>query len=156
MKRCPNCKVEKSLTDFRKNKRRVDGLAWECAECQRTRWRDYRKDNTERQATYQREYMQKNAERIYLSHVQRTYGVSPEDYLKVYEQQGGVCAICSDPPRPNTHLHLDHDHATNQFRGLLCSKCNQAIGLLNEDLNLLDKAAQYLVHWQATMNRNAA
>jgi hypothetical protein len=41
-------------------------------------------------------------------------------------------------------LALDHDHTTGEFRGFLCQKCNQAIGLLNDSPELLRIAAEYI------------
>lgn len=40
--------------------------------------------------------------------------------------QGGVCAICGNPPK-SRRLHVDHDHRTGTVRGLLCFRCNRAL-----------------------------
>ena len=70
------------------------------------------------------------------------YGLTLEDYDAIVSEQNGVCAICSRKPKGN--LHIDHDHKTNEIRGLLCGKCNRAIGLLNDDISLFTKAINYL------------
>jgi hypothetical protein len=41
-------------------------------------------------------------------------------------------------------LAIDHDHVTGDIRGLLCHACNVALGLLNDDPELLEAAAGYL------------
>lgn len=41
-------------------------------------------------------------------------------------------------------MHLDHDHATGEFRGWLCSKCNTGLGMFNDSPKLLERAIQYL------------
>lgn len=74
------------------------------------------------------------------------YGLSLEDYDRILEQQGGVCAICktateSDNGQP---LVVDHDHQTGKIRGLLCDKCNRAIGALKDDNVVLNNALLYL------------
>ena len=70
------------------------------------------------------------------------YGLTLEDYDVILKTQKGVCAICSEAPEGN--LHIDHNHTTNEVRGLLCGKCNRAIGLLNDDVSLFSKAINYL------------
>src|SRR5665811_574341 len=66
-------------------------------------------------------------------------------YQELFEQQHGLCAICEGAPTGgHGRLCIDHDHATGQFRGLLCSKCNSAIGLLGDNPVVVDRAAAYL------------
>jgi hypothetical protein len=78
------------------------------------------------------------------------YGITGGDYQKLNDSQGGVCAICGEKEsatgsggriRP---LSVDHDHATDVVRGLLCSKCNTAVGLMDDSVNKLSKAIEYL------------
>ncbi len=52
--------------------------------------------------------------------------VSPEQYAELLQAQGGVCAICGNPPK-SRRLNIDHDHHTGQIRGLLCFVCNHYI-----------------------------
>lgn len=61
----------------------------------------------------------------------------------LYEHQGGRCEICEDE-RPIEELVVDHDHGNGLVRGLLCSPCNSAIGLLRESFRILERAADYL------------
>lgn len=58
------------------------------------------------------------------SALKRRYGVTPEQYAKMFELQGGTCAICRRPPR-RRRLSVDHDHTTKRVRGLLCFTCNK-------------------------------
>jgi hypothetical protein len=46
-----------------------------------------------------------------------------ELYDRLLGEQGGVCAICGNPPKTR-RLHIDHDHKTGKVRGLLCHRCN--------------------------------
>lgn len=41
-------------------------------------------------------------------------------------------------------LHVDHCHQTGKIRGLLCQKCNMALGLLNDSVEILETAIRYL------------
>ena len=54
------------------------------------------------------------------------YGLSPGDFKRLLTRQNGVCAICK--VRPAEMLHVDHCHATNKVRGLLCRYCNIGLG----------------------------
>ena len=49
-----------------------------------------------------------------------------ELYERLFAEQGGVCAICGNPPKTR-RLHIDHEHSTNRVRGLLCFRCNNAL-----------------------------
>lgn len=60
--------------------------------------------------------------------------------------QGGVCRICANKPPNGKRLCVDHDHETGAVRGLLCQKCNTAIGMLNDDPALVERALDYLRH----------
>lgn len=68
-------------------------------------------------------------------------------YSALLHAQGGVCAICKQPPE-GKRLARDHNHTTGQFRGLLCTRCNVALGLLGDDPSRAEGAARYLVFWQ--------
>jgi len=94
-----------------------------------------------------------NADDSYLrmrrSVFEKKYGITLEDYEEMHNRQGGVCAICDKPEQviQNSKLRLlsvDHDHLTGKVRGLLCSNCNRAIGLLNDDADVLKRAIRYL------------
>ena len=95
-----------------------------------------------------------NPEKVFENKIAK-YGMTSMDYYDMLEEQGGACAICKKPPyelTPSNKIKkfaVDHNHSTGQIRGLLCSKCNQAIGLLKEDINLFNAAINYLqIHLQ--------
>lgn len=73
----------------------------------------------------------------------KDYGITLEDFNVLYEKQNGCCAICDNVlSKP----HLDHDHKSGKVRGLLCKPCNQGLGFLQDSVEVLNKAIQYLVH----------
>lgn len=76
--------------------------------------------------------------------LENRYNLSLDEYDSLFEQQKGVCAICNLPNDNNRPLVVDHSHINNKVRGLLCDKCNRAIGALNDDISLLQKAITYL------------
>tara|TARA_R110000803_G_scaffold177708_2_gene240064 strand:+ start:1709 stop:1954 length:246 start_codon:yes stop_codon:yes gene_type:complete len=73
-----------------------------------------------------------------------------EDYDKMYSAQEGKCGICEEhQPTTGLNMAIDHDHAypkgvKEAVRGLLCCKCNQAIGLLQDSSSVVLRAVDYL------------
>lgn len=81
------------------------------------------------------------------STLKRKYKITQTQYETMLDAQGGLCAICLRSPsgkRNDEWLTVDHCHATGAIRGLLCHKCNAGIGMLNDDLTLIESAHQYL------------
>jgi hypothetical protein len=80
--------------------------------------------------------------------LKKNYDLSLEQRDVMERAQGGVCAICGQPPKggktSNARLNVDHDHATKKVRALLCSDCNHGIGKLKDDPSLMYKAADYI------------
>jgi DNA repair exonuclease SbcCD ATPase subunit len=75
----------------------------------------------------------------------RAYGIEPEKYYEMLEQQGHKCAICNAEPTRRT-LSIDHNHATGKVRGLLCDGCNLSLGHL-ERREWVEKAKEYLTKY---------
>lgn len=71
------------------------------------------------------------------------YGISIEQYEEILVSQQGVCWIC-EKTNGRRSLAVDHNHNTGQIRGLLCSKCNIALGYVDEDPDILEKMISYL------------
>lgn len=74
------------------------------------------------------------------------YGLTPDDYSRMLEAQGGGCGLCrSKDPKSRWHrFHFDHCHETGKVRGLLCNPCNVLIGKFNDDAELFQRFADYL------------
>lgn len=77
--------------------------------------------------------------------LQQRYGIDLDEYERLLASQDGGCAICGEAYcQDGRKLHVDHDHSTGEVRGLLCHRCNTAIGLLKDDPNVVTKAVAYL------------
>lgn len=97
--------------------------------------------STEDRAAYMREW-----------NFRKKYGITGEEYDRMFAEQNGACAICQKPERQIRKttgkiraLHVDHAHDESQrVRGLLCSDCNNGLGQFKDDPAILRAAAAYL------------
>lgn len=77
--------------------------------------------------------------------LQYKFGITVEKYEEMFKKQEGKCLICKRPPSGRfKRLAVDHCHKTGEIRGLLCSRCNRAIGYFYDDPALLQQAVDYL------------
>jgi hypothetical protein len=75
----------------------------------------------------------------------RRYNLTPAQYQAILAEQAGCCAICQEQPVPPAPgLAIDHCHNSTRVRGLLCHKCNRALGLFGDDTVKLHAAIAYL------------
>lgn len=105
----------------------------------------YREKNRERIRAQQREFFKNNPE-VSLKHRLKRAGFTLELYADVLDYQENKCAICdfNFDEGPTKNRHADHCHATKAPRGVLCSPCNTALGLLKDSPERLQKAIEYL------------
>lgn len=91
----------------------------------------------------------------------KKFGLTPETYYARVEEQGGVCASCGNPESQVINgtlvrLSIDHDHSCcagqrscgSCVRGLLCNRCNRALGLLGDSEETLQSLLSYLKRWK--------
>lgn len=102
-------------------------------------------------AAYMREYRIRRPDRVKHSDLRKKFGISFEEYQNMMTEQNEVCKLCAKPEsrvdhrtKKVTSLAVDHCHTSGKVRGLLCSSCNTALGLLKEDVELLLKAIDYI------------
>lgn len=137
-KTCSKCNVVKTLDKFAKQyskKSRFNkiGTKSHCKECV---------DKYRRIYYSQPENKHKRVEAAWKAH---GFVFTVQEYNLLLEKQNGVCAICGvKKNRNNTALCVDHDHKTGKIRGLLCHFCNTSLGKFNDDINLLQKAIEYI------------
>lgn len=149
-KACTRCKELKPLEAFSPSKiHRLGRHSW-CKACIAQKNREYRAANREKFKARDREYYQKNKEKSRAYFRLRNYGITPEEYDKKVDEQGGGCFICGEKPTGTGNrsmLHVDHDHDSGQVRDLLCGNCNTSIGTIRENPETARKMADYLERW---------
>lgn len=76
----------------------------------------------------------------------RKFDLTVELRDQLVDLQRGLCAVCHRPEvdAPKGRLAVDHDHEAGVIRGMLCGRCNTAIGLFREDPDALRQAIYYL------------
>jgi hypothetical protein len=71
-----------------------------------------------------------------------------EEWVKtrnaILKDQKNKCAICDVFFEPHKRVNLDHSHSTGKIRGVLCTQCNHALGLVKDNVTILKAAIAYL------------
>lgn len=125
------------------------GKAWREANPEKVKARNAASNmarSKEAHSEYMREWRKRQPEKAKSSDLRKQYGIDLAEYREKEDAQGGVCAICGDPPGARA-LAVDHCHATGVVRDLLCHQCNTAIGLAKESPARLLALAEYLRRW---------
>lgn len=161
MKTCSKCGERKPLNHFYRQEGMRDGYRNNCKSCHAASHRNWYLKNRDKEIQRVRQWQQANPEKVNSchrkrrqadprgtklknreGHLRRKYGLTQNMFEALVLAQLGHCAICG--VSEGMDLHVDHDHQTKKVRGLLCGKCNKAIGLLNDDPELLTSARSYL------------
>lgn len=167
-RKCDKCLQEKSLTeeffDFRKDSGKFRPT---CRDCRKSAQKARRDSDIEGFRARTREYLNSlpdhekerrrqhrnssfsakrkaNVEVFRGRELQRRlkrFGLSEHQYC---EMVASGCAICGSSESAGNGWHLDHDHDTGQFRGLLCHNCNIGLGNLKDSSSVCYAAAEYL------------
>ena len=72
------------------------------------------------------------------------YGLTHEAFAILLTSQGSACAICQTSDWGKRGPFVDHDHRTGQVRGVLCFRCNSALGYANDNPNIIRAMGDYL------------
>lgn len=134
---CSSCKLELPNSRFRKRNGRPSNVVSKCKDCS---------------SKYEKERRSAKPDMYKNITLKKTYGITLEEYNAILLKQHGVCAICGKPEIATRGgkllaLSVDHDHATNQIRGLLCESCNIGLGNFKEDVPTLLSAIKYVEFW---------
>ena len=145
MKICTKCKKKKLDKEFHVNKTQKRGRCYICNDCKK----DNYDKNQEKITAHRRTFYSKNKDRIMIKQRKRLYGISDIEYKKLFLKQKGICAICKGGETTTSNgkikkLSIDHNHETGQIRGLLCQRCNTAIGMLSDNTECLARAIVYI------------
>lgn len=142
-KQCRACKVTKPLSEFQSGKT-IDGHANTCRVCIHERWKKwYEKNNTEKRslnAARNQAFAAVDPAQYRFNRRLVRYRLTEEQYNELLAKFDGMCHACKQAPATD----IDHDHLTQEVRGLLCSPCNLGIGNLGDSLDRVEAAYRYL------------
>ena len=154
---CLKCNEEKELSEFHKSITGKLGVYHYCKECCAIKNKiNYIKnkkrinDNNKKRHTKHKNDLKYKESRLN-TRFKNLYGITLDQYNQMYKEQNGLCAICGKPElviHPQSKkvraLGIDHNHQTGKVRGLLCGVHNQMIGLAKENIQIFEKAINYL------------
>lgn len=104
----------------------------------------------------QKAYKEKHRERLKIKQqeywLKNEYGLTISQFHQL-KTINNKCWICGKD-NGDKNLCVDHDHKTNEIRGLLCDLCNMALGLVNDDISILKEMILYLEKKPITFNQS--
>ena len=137
-KACTVCGISKSFDNFRsRGGSQKHLLKSRCNTCLYIEHRKWCEDNPERVQDYRGRDGWTLAKRC------SRRGITPEQLVDCYERQERCCAICKDEISL-VNSAIDHNHDTEEFRGVLCRQCNRALGMFRDSAKILLSAVDYL------------
>ena len=154
-KSCLKCGVKKPFNEFWKCSKSKDGYAARCIKCKKEDHAKWERDNPDKAGEGQRRWKTKHPEKYKevtrRGNLKRYNGMTIEDYDELYQKQKGCCPICK---KHSTELgkvfHVDHNHITGKVRGLLCNRCNVALGMLAENIDNAKMMVQYISNFSGS------
>ena len=138
-RKCKTCGEVKDFCEFPFNDKKgyKDDIRPHCNECRRVYEREsYHTHKHKRPYVYEEDRDRK---------LKKAYGISYQEYLVMLGDQNGCCAICAtDDTGKRKAFAVDHCHKSGKIRGLLCGLCNTAIGSLKDDIEIMERAINYV------------
>src|SRR5579859_2398721 len=115
-------------------------------------YREWVRRNKESNRAYKAKWADENYDR--LKETRRLQGLksrfgpeAPAHNLRQLAEQNGICPLCTEPlPERTLDQHQDHNHQTQQLRGVLCRRCNVGLHYI-ENTAWRQAAEKYLARW---------
>ena len=107
----------------------------------RIRYQNRTQEQRDKNNETKRKYRKEHPTKYKNSRLKTVYGITLKQFNQLKREQGGRCKICKNKPKK---FVVDHNHKTGKVRGLLCPRCNNLLGMSQDDPRLLQVAIQYL------------
>lgn len=152
---CSTCKISKDSSEFYKRSLSKDGLSYVCKLCDDKRAKTYREEsyNKERLAKGSRKWRTDNKDHVKENKLLYSFKMTLAQYNDLLKAQDYKCANCPKHASELTRaLAVDHDRTCcpgrrscgKCVRGLLCDSCNRGLGLLQDNIDVLEASIKYL------------
>lgn len=142
-KTCTKCSRTLPLAEFHNNKTCRDGKRHQCKHCVGAANREWQARNPEHaKACWKRSAKKQYTGEKRLLRKLKEYGITPEQFENMQAFGGHKCHICGNPF--DLYPYIDHCHESGAVRGILCFRCNTAIGSLRDNPTLIRRAADYV------------
>lgn len=133
MRTCRKCGEEQHISEYRKRPF-ADGFHTQCKTCTDENSEQHRQENIEKRKSQDR-----------ARNLRNKFGITIEQYNELLEKQNHCCAICDrHEDEFKTRMAVDHNHATGEIRGLLCTYCNHRVIGRHRNGDMLRKMADYV------------
>jgi hypothetical protein len=159
--RCKACRVETNRKTYYKHREKRVATSMRWKQQNRSDYNEWcrqdRKNNPEKYRKYEKTFTEKHGiENLRKREVARIHGLSIEQYDELINSQNNLCATCGKAEtrlgrdgKTITPLCVDHCHICETkekhiIRGLLCHKCNTAMGKLHDDIDTIKNIIAYL------------
>lgn len=130
IKKCKGCELDLALTEFNVAYQGARGPIYRarCKTCSTIQSVEFGRTNPNKKYNW----------------IKHKYGLTKDQYLKLWNDQKGLCAICT---KSMSKPYVDHDHKTGKVRQLFCNHCNVMIAQSREDIAVMKKGIDYLERW---------
>ena len=115
---------------------RPDRCTYSCKTCTNIRNNNYAQTPQGLKSRQRRAKKHKTTRRFHDTIFKREYGITLEDYEKMFTDQHGKCALCKGVNPSGRKLAIDHNHSSGKVRGLLSTQCNRLLGSYEKLLRL--------------------
>lgn len=141
-KSCQKCDGVHPIVDFSVDRSKQDGRSIYCRSCRSKIAKNKRSLESHKENQRKTAHRRKPYNRNWT--LKARYGITSDQFETMFATQGSVCALCKSDKSDKKNFVVDHCHKTGKVRGILCSYCNRALGMMKDDPEVLRKAIKYL------------
>lgn len=106
--------------------------------------KEYYASNKEKICANVKKYREANSESIKERNRKKKYGIEEGTFDKMILEQDNKCLVCGNELGKGKAIAIDHCHTSGDVMGILCSRCNLMLGMVEDNVEILNSAIEYL------------